>query len=319
MRRHNLQLALAILVVTAFVLHGCSRQATTQSTTTTTTSPLATKSATTAAPSPQPTGQYGDLRYAIVTFGTGAQDPIKANPQDASSMLSQVYDLMFRMEGGKLSPGAIEKWEIAPDGLSWVYGVRKGIKFEDGSDLTAKDVKFSLERYMSKDATNRNMANMVDHVEMVDSYTVRIYTKGPQPFLPNYMTTTSRGQGLVMPMDYITKNGVDYFVKNPMGSGPWKFVSYVAGDSIKLTAKASHWRQTPAFKNLVIMVIPEPATRVAMLKAGNIDVTEVSMDSAVLLEKAGYTIYPMSGIQLSLQFKGTYEPRAKGMPTADIR
>ncbi|MBI2858824.1 MAG: ABC transporter substrate-binding protein [Chloroflexi bacterium] len=276
---------------------------------------------TTATPkaTPGPSGQYGDLKIAVVSFSSGTLDPIRADPQVASLLLVHVYDWMFRMEAGKLVPGIIEKWAPAQDGLSWTYNVRRGVKFQDGSDLTAKDVKFSIERYASKDALYSQFRNIIDHVDIVDDYTVRVFTKSPQPFLPTYSTDLSPASGLVMAADYFNKNGAEYAVQHPMGSGPWQFVKYTAGDSIQFAAKEKHWRQTPAFKTLNIILVPEASTRLAMVKTGEIDVTDVSLADSAALEKAGFTTYPMVAVQVRMNLEGTLDPRAKGMPLADIR
>ncbi|MBI2957723.1 MAG: ABC transporter substrate-binding protein, partial [Chloroflexi bacterium] len=220
---------------------------------------------------------------------------------------------------GRLAPGVVEKWEIAPDGLSWTFQVRKGVKFHDGSDLTGKDVKFSIERYMGKDAIMANVRNAVQRVELVDNYTVRVFTNSPSPFLPSSMSDPTPSQGLVMPMDYINKNGLDYFMKNPNGSGPWKMTKYVPADSVQYTANENYWLRVPAFKTLTVVVVPDPATRVVMLKAGDLDVTNVSLDDTVALEKAGYTTYSLLAAQGAFLFHGTYDPRAKGLPTSDVR
>ncbi|MBI2957903.1 MAG: ABC transporter substrate-binding protein, partial [Chloroflexi bacterium] len=323
----RLATSIAALVVILFTLAQCAKPATTTTGTTTSTRPGTSTSApppvtSTAKPASTPVtskqstpaGPYGDLRYAVASFSMETWDPIKADGPNDSILLNQVYDWFFRMEAGKLAPSVIEKWDIAPDGLSWTFRVHQGIKFSDGTDLTAKDVKFSIDRYISKDALYANMRNAADRSEVVDNYTVRVYTKGSQPFLPFYMTDITPAQGIVTPADYITKNGVEYFMKNPMGSGPWKLTRYLPGDSVQYTAKDSNWRKVPAFKTLTISLVPEPATQVAMLKSGDIDVTGVSLEDAVNLEKLGYSAYPMVAGQSRLQFHGTLDPRAKGLP-----
>ncbi|GEM_PF-4416674 len=286
-----------------------------------TTSASATATTTKPATSVAPTAPSGELRMAVVSFASEPIDPIKADAQGQNTFYStKIFDSLFTMVAGKIVGHVVEKWETAPDGLSWVYSIRKGIKFHDGTELTAKDVKFSIERYMSAAALSANIRNAVDRVDLVDTYTVRVYTKGKQPFLPSYQVPgIAPGQGMVMPMDYIGKNGLEYFLKNPMGSGPWRLTKYTAGDSYQMTANESYWGKVPAFKTLTVMVVPEATTRVAMLKGGNVDVTDVSLEDALALEKAGYLTYPMMATQLRLQFFGTLDPRGKNMPTGDVR
>ncbi|MFC1991033.1 ABC transporter substrate-binding protein, partial [Chloroflexota bacterium] len=213
----------------------------------------------------------------------------------------------------------LEKWEIAPDGLSWVLYVREGIKFHDGSDLTAKDVKFSIEQYMRPEAFLRNLGRSVDHVNQEGEYIVRVFTQGQVPLFPYLLTGFAQNQGLVMPKNYTELNGYDYLVEHPMGSGPWEFSKHVSGDRVEYTAVKNHWRQTPSFENLIIMLVPEESTRVAMLKAGDADIINVSTQSGVELDQDGYTIESMLLIQPRLHFSGILDPRAAGRPVTDIK
>src|SRR2546428_14025431 len=72
-----------------------------------------------------------------------------------------------------------------------------------------------------------------------------------------------------------------------MGTGPWKFVEHVRGDRVVYEAVEGHWRATPNFKRLVFLKVPEPATRMAMLRAGSVDVIEVSGEYVDELRKGG--------------------------------
>lgn len=273
----------------------------------------------TPAPTPSPTGPYGELRIGEIAFGAETWDPIAGDATASSVVASPVLGWMLSMEKGKVVPGIIEKWEPAADGLSWIYHVRRGVKFSNGDTLTAKDIKFSLDRYINKDARMAELRNAVDRVEVVDDYTVRIFTKGPQPFVPNYTIPNAPATGLVTPMDYFQKVGLEGFLKNPIGAGPWKLVKHVKGDSIEYEVNPNYWGKPPAFQKLTIMQVPEATTRIAMLKTGQVDVIPITLEDVQPLEQAGFKAYQLSGVAPRLQFIGTYDPRAKGMPAADIR
>ena len=109
------------------------------------------------------------------------------------------------------APEVVEKWELTPDGSSWIYHIHKGIKFHNGEDLKADDVKFSLDLYCSEDANYSDLRNAIERVEIVDDYTVRVYTNGPQPFLPQMSSWYPPAERMVTPKDYIEQNGMDYF------------------------------------------------------------------------------------------------------------
>lgn len=259
-----------------------------------------------------------ELKVGISTFGMENFDASKHNtfPRSVSDVM---FDALTYPGKGGLKPGVADKWEVAPDGLSWTFYIHKGIKFHNGDDLTAKDVKFSIERYISKDAYYAHMRDMVDHVEAVDDYTVRIYTKGPQPYLWSILSIYVPDYGIIMPKNYIEQNGWDYFQQHPVGSGPFRFVKYVPGTSAEFEAVDNHWRQTPSFKKLTFIQIPDEATRIAMLKTGEVGFIEVGLDGASDLEKAGFWTGAFESNVLWLSLWGPYQPEGAKYPTADLK
>ncbi len=219
-----------------------------------------------------------------------------------------------------LAPVALaEKWEVAPDGLSWSFYIRKGIKFHNGEDLNADDVKFSIEAQMAPEASDANMRNTVDKVELLDDYTVRVYTKDKRPFFPWLLAMETPSAGEVMPKDYIQQNGIPYYERNPVGTGPFRFVKFIPGDMLQYEGLAAHWRLVPEFKKLTLIVIPEESTREAALKVGQLDAVEIGLESAGSIEKEGFQISLLDTNTPMIQLMGAYDPRAVGMPTTDIR
>lgn len=304
--------AILALVVT-IMLTGCSKAVSPTAATQTT------KSTTSATPTSTQTGPYGELTVAVATFNVERFHPTVGNSANNFLLLSPLTDFMIRLNGPNLAPGIIEKWELAPDGLSWTYYVRKGIKFSNGDGLTSADLKFSIETYMSKGAMYQDMALAVDHVDLVDTYTVRIFTRGTQPFLPYLSTMFNPGLSMVFPMNYIKQNGIGYYEQHPIGAGPWKVVQHVPGDMVRFEAVNNHWRQSPDFKYLNMLLVPEMNTRLAGLRTGFIDLTDAPIERTLELEAAGFKTARLMGAMPGVYLFGTYDSRAKGKPTADIR
>ena len=266
-------------------------------------------------PAATPTGPYGELRVAISSFSSENFDPSKVG----SSVGKPIFETLIALDGAGLAPRIVDKWEIAPDGLSWVFHIHKGIKFHNGEDLTADDVKFSIDRFASPEANYRDVGDAVERVEVVDNYTVRVYTKGTQPYLPYLFTFYLPYSGPVMPKDYIARYGWEYFNLHPVGSGPWQFDRRVPGDTIKYEVLDAHWRQVPGFKKLTLINIPEQTTRLALLKTGAIDVTEIGIEEAKELESIGFRTGNLSSVAAVFALWGAYDPRAAGMPIANIK
>ncbi|MBI4303228.1 MAG: ABC transporter substrate-binding protein [Chloroflexi bacterium] len=274
----------------------------------------------TPAPAPTPTGPYGELRLALSSIGGETFDPAKESATGISSIIAPILDFMFRLDDkSDLVPGVIDKWELAPDGLSWTYYIHKGIKFHNGSDLTAKDVKFSLERYASSIASYSEMRRQLDRVEQVDDYTVRAYTKGTQPYLPFMSTFYNPLQGQVLPKDYVEQRGISDFNLRPVGSGPFKFVRHIRGDLVEYEAIDKHWRQTPAFKKLTIILMPEETTRTASLKTGAVDAIEIGLETSNELTALGYKTLDADIMINDIVVFGSHLPQAATMPLSDVR
>ncbi|MBI2859198.1 MAG: ABC transporter substrate-binding protein [Chloroflexi bacterium] len=324
--------ALALGAVVALLVVGCTKSApaTTTAATTTTTkvattaaatttaattaSKTTTAAATTAAPK-----SFGELKVAFSSLYDEKFDPVPASPSNAFTIVAPYMESLLDMDGPKLAPMIAESWQMAPDWKSWVYKIRKGIKFQNGDNLTAADVKFSIDRFISKESYNRDLANAVESTEQVDDYTVRLVTKGAQPFLPYLTGLAGPYDGMIMPKAYFEKVGKDGFNAKPVGSGPFKFAGYSPGDSVKYESVDQHWRIVPEFKNLTLMKIPEESTRIAMLKSGQADVIEVAVENVPLLESAGMKTVNLTTAMAGVLLYGNYDPRAAGKPTADIR
>ncbi len=313
------KVALALGLVAIITLAGCAQPAgTTTPTTSPTTTPTTTPTSTTKPP-PTAAGPSGELRFAVTTLGNEKFDPVTADATHIGNVLAPMIDYLFWAEGSTLQPRLVEKWELAPDGLSWTYTIHKDVKFHNGDTLTAKDVKFSIEQFMRTDAYRKYIREMVDRVEIVDDLTVSVFTKGKQPYLPNMQSMLLPYQGAVMPKDYVERVGIEGFKRNPVGSGSYKFVRYVPADMIEFEAMTSHWRRVPEFKKLSVIVMPEETTQVASLKTGAVDVIEVGLESAISLENNGYKTHVVEMNTPMFQFHGVFDSRAAGMPTTNIK
>jgi peptide/nickel transport system substrate-binding protein len=180
-----------------------------------------------------------------------------------------LHDAMVKpMPGNATAPCLAEGWKAAPDGLSYEFKVRAGVKFHNGEPVTAEDVKFSFERYRGTSAAM--MKERVAGVETPDARTVRFVLKKPWPdFLTFYSSAT--GAGWIVPKKYVEQVGEDGFKKAPIGAGPYRFVSFTPGVELVFEAFDGYWSKAPTVKRLSFKVIPEEATRLAALKRGEVD------------------------------------------------
>ena len=135
---------------------------------------------------------------------------------------------------GKFVPG-IASWKVSPDGKVVEFTLRKGVKFHSGDPLTTKDVEFSHNRALKNNPTHQRAMRNLDRFEIVDDYTCRFIFKKPDVlFIPTRSLT-------IVSNSYYNKVGEDQFVRNPVGTGPYKFVEWKLGEYIDITANDNYW------------------------------------------------------------------------------
>jgi len=270
--------------------------------------------------------QKGTLVIALDTLGAQTMDPILETRAPHAHYQAPVFDSLvgFDYDKGGIGPGVAERWELAADGSYWTFYLRSGVKWHNGDPLTTHDVQFSLERTMSPESVSSQAAGLrrsIERIAVVDDHTVRIYTKKAQPYFPETLSRAVFQEGQLMPKKYIETVGVEEFRKKPIGSGPWKFVRSVPGDRIEYEAvDYPHWRGRPHFKRLVILLIPEESTRVAMVKTGEAAIGSISPESIQEVEKAKMRVVSVPGtMQAIYQFYSLYRPEFQKSPLADVR
>ncbi|HSE95062.1 MAG TPA: ABC transporter substrate-binding protein, partial [Methylomirabilota bacterium] len=202
-------------------------------------------------------------------------DPTTLDPQNheetpAYNVLLNLYDtLLFRDRDLKIIPWLAESWRVV-NPTTWEFKIRRGVKFHNGEEVDADAVKFSLERIINPELKLRQTPNftLVDKIEATDKFTVRITTKKPFPTLENQLAL----RGAIVPPKYFREKDMAHLARNPVGSGPYKFVKWTKDEAITLEANEQWWGGAPKVKTLVIRPIPEHTTRVAALQAGEADI-----------------------------------------------
>jgi len=154
---------------------------------------------------PMPSGEVVQAWH--VTISPSWFDPATAPPQITPfGLLYALHDALVRpLPGQKMGESLAESWTESPDGLTYEFKLRRGLKFHNGDPLTAEDVKFSYERY--KGAGAKELQARVRQVEIVDPLTVRFQLKEPWPDFMTFYGTTATASGIVVPKKYITQVG----------------------------------------------------------------------------------------------------------------
>jgi peptide/nickel transport system substrate-binding protein len=259
-------------------------------------------------------GQSGEMTMAWhVTLAPTWFDPSTAPPQITPfGMLYAIHDALVRpLPGHKMAPSLAESWTESPDGRTYEFKLRRGVKFHNGDALGADDVKFSFDRY--KGAGAGEFKARVQRVEVVDPATVRFHLKEPWPDFMTFYGTTATAAGLVVPRKYVEQVGDEGFRKQPIGAGPYKFVSHVPGIEVVLEAYTGYWRHVPHVKRLVMKSVPDGSTRLAMLKKGEADIGVAfdGADAEELKRDSRLQLVPSKHASINwLEFAEQWDPRS---------
>src|SRR5216117_2738135 len=214
-----------------------------------------------AAPAAVPAVPDGQLTWAVhVTLAPTWFDSAETSGIITPFMfLYALHDALVKpMPGNPMAPSLAESWTAAPDGLSYEFVLRRGVKFHNGDLLTAEDVKFSLERYRGAAAGPFKLR--IESVDVLDPHRIRFRFKQPWPDFMTFYGTMATGAGWIVPKKYVEKVGDEGFKKAPVGAGPYKFVSFTPGVELVLEANEHYWRKVPNVKRLVFKSVVDEAT-----------------------------------------------------------
>jgi peptide/nickel transport system substrate-binding protein len=218
-----------------------------------------------------------------------------------------------RETGGKITPG-LASWKSSPDGKKIEFTLRKGVKFHSGDLFTTKDLLFSYERGKVKSAGVKSGMLSVERVEVIDDYNIHFYFKQPDVlFIPNQTFIP------IVSKSYYDRVGEETFVRQPSGTGPYKVVDYRQGEYVDLERFEEYWGKKPPIKRARIYFVLEETTRVAKLKAGEVDlISSVPYPDVKEIEKSTHfkvvkleTLHPTRSILF-----GASNPK---MPWSDKR
>jgi peptide/nickel transport system substrate-binding protein len=264
----------------------------------------------------------GELRLAMAGIGNMRPAPWQETAF-GKGYLTLLYDFLVGTNpDGSLSAhnGVAEGWEMSADGRTWTFWLRRGIKFHDGSDLTAEDARWSLEMVTKPDsvaAFAARLRGVIEEIQVVDPSTLVIRTKSPAIFLAQDLSMGTGIEGAILPKQYYEQVGADGFAARAVGSGPYKWVKGVAGSSLQLEAVDKHWAEgVPKFKTVTYRVVPEESTRLAMIQTGEADIVGVSRERVPELQARGLKVFVKErGSVMGCYFHQQWED----VPVADKR
>jgi len=214
-----------------------------------------------------------DLKIAVAADIT-SMDPHFFNLFPNNNMAEHIFDKLVQMDpDSKMIPGIATSWKPIDD-KTWEFKLRKGVKFHDGSELTAEDVAFSIDRVAQIPNSPGPFVAYTKAIvgkEIVDPYTIRFKTAVPHPLMPNDLSTI-----YIVSKKVATGATTEDFNtgKATIGSGRFKFVKYVSGSNVDLVRNDNYWGEKPAWDKVTFKIIKNESARVAALLSGDVEAIE---------------------------------------------
>ncbi|MGK6314328.1 ABC transporter substrate-binding protein [Neorhizobium sp. DT-125] len=226
----------------------------------------------------------GGVLTAAMDLEPATLDPAFGNaPGKDRSVYMQIFEnLYYQAADGTLTPQLAESWVLAEDGKSIVFKLRKGITFHDGTPFDAKAVKFNFDRIVNPDVKARARQFVVDMVstDIIDDSTVRVNFRAPSGAV---LAGLANEAGMIVSPTALQANP-DGFARNPVGTGPFRFVSWRGGDRITVERFKDYWGkapdgdQLPYLDGVVTRFIANSAVKIVEVRSGNVQLGDTILD-----------------------------------------
>ncbi|MFF1255171.1 ABC transporter substrate-binding protein [Pseudarthrobacter sp. NPDC058329] len=255
-------------------------------------------------------GSAGSSQSAENTLVIGIEsEPDILDPQGANGWVThrinhQIFEGLVGEDLSKpsaeapvasLVPGLAESWDISPNGTTYTFKLREGVKFHDGTDFNAEAVEYNIRRMWDKASPQYNARaagsttyvwQHLSGVRVLDARTLELTLTQPfSPFLQLMTQGGSGSTGLISPAA-LQQYG-DSIADHPVGTGPFKFEERVRGERVSLVRNDSYWGDDAKLERVVFKPIPDPSARVASIRSGETDIIAVPTPDSIAGLKAG--------------------------------
>ena len=166
---------------------------------------------------------------------------------------------------GSVNPALAESWTISEDGLEYVFSLRQGVQFHDGTAFDSADAVFSLNRARAEDSTNAQkvLFEPIESVEAVDAHTLRVVLKRPTG---GFLFSMGWGDAVMVAEESAANNKAE-----PVGTGPFRLSRWVSGDRVELVRNDDYWGEPVALQKAIFRFVADPAAAFNAVMAGDID------------------------------------------------
>lgn len=265
--------------------------------------------------------QETTIEGKVLTIGI-EKDAANLNPVFITELIGEsfaanIFDTLisYKDDLSNPAPALAESWDISEDGKTYTFFLREGVKFHNGEDFTAEDVKYTIDEIINPDnaSPSKQFFDLVNSVTVLDDFIIEFKL---DEVYPAFLLALGSPQIGIMPKDHVTEVGHDVFDRSPIGTGPFIFEEWIPDTTITLIHNVNYWGGVPNIEKAIFKPIPKDEVRALELKSGGIDlaINLTAQDIDALSINSDYEVKQVPG--LSLQYLGF---SAVKEPYADVR
>jgi peptide/nickel transport system substrate-binding protein len=244
----------------------------------------------------------GGTLLVAMTDEAASLEPHRQNALARQQRTQNMYSYLVQYDKDlRPQPDLAETWEVSPDGKTYTFALRKGVKFHNGRELTSADVKYSIERILDPATASqgRGLLSSIDGVETPDPYTVRTILKGPDAGL---LAGFASAWGGIVAKEIVDANNND-LSKVDAGSGPYMLEEWIPNQTLKLKRFPDYYDKDVAYLDgITFQVIPEESAILAQLRSGNVHMTALKDNKNYELVKDAPTLDAIRGLRLGFDY-----------------
>lgn len=189
-------------------------------------------------------------------------------------------------------PSLAKSWEFDEDSCTYTFHLEEGVKWHDGEDFTANDVKFTIEAIMDPDNGSENAPNYedVEEIDVIDDYTISFKLDAPNVAFLDYMTMAVLPEHLLEGEDMQESD----FFRHPIGTGPYKLTEWDEGQAIILDKNEDYFKGEPNIDEVIFKIVTDDNAKALQMDSGELDLALLTpKDAQNFTDKEGYTCYDM--------------------------
>jgi len=270
------------------------------------------------------------------TFGDAKTlDPADAYDSASAEAIFSIYEGLITYRGDDLDtfyPSLATSWDVSEDSKTWTFNLREGVKFSNGNDFTAEDVKYSFDRVLTMNSPESGVAWIlqqsidIDSTKIIDDYTIEINLIEPYG---GFLSTIAYTVGFIVDKDYVEEHGGivadtenEYLKLNPMGTGPYMLDHWTRNTEMVLVQNPDYWGgwEGKHAETVVIKYANEAATRILALKNGDADIAVIPNENLEDVEEdKGIIVIAYDSFDLVMVQMNTNISNSMYMAAPDVR